>query len=82
MKPTQTSSKVLPLLAFGPHPDDVEFGCSGVVLNDTLRLYRIATDPRPFIGARTGVDYAMALYPNDPILFGSLKEAGISARGF
>jgi hypothetical protein len=47
------------------------------------QLYRIATDPRPFTrphGRR--VDYAMALYPNDPILFGSLKEAGISARGF
>lgn len=24
----------------------------------------------------------VAPYPNDPILFGSLKEAGISARGF
>jgi LmbE family N-acetylglucosaminyl deacetylase len=35
MKPTQTSSKVLPLLAFGAHPDDVEFGCGGVVLNET-----------------------------------------------
>lgn len=139
MKPTQTSSKVLPLLAFGAHPDDVEFGCGGVVLNETragreahlvvcsrgesgshgtpkrrigearkagklLGAHASQVSNRNYIelqltrarllGARTsgamkeilacftGVDYAMALYPNDPILFGSLKEAGISARGF
>jgi LmbE family N-acetylglucosaminyl deacetylase len=127
MKPTQTSSNVLPLLAFGAHPDDVEFGCGGVVLNETragreahlvvcsrgesgshgtpkrrigearkagklLGAHASQVSNRNYIelqltrarllGARTGVDYAMALYPNDPILFGSLKEAGISARGF
>jgi hypothetical protein len=82
MKPTQTSSKVLPLLAFGPHPDDVEFGCSGVVLNETRAYIESQLTRARLLGARTAVDYAMALYPNDPILFGSLKEAGISARGF
>lgn len=24
-----------PLLAFGPHPDDIEFGCGGVIANET-----------------------------------------------
>ena len=35
MKPTPTSSDAAPLLAFGAHPDDVEFGCGGVVAAET-----------------------------------------------
>jgi N-acetylglucosamine malate deacetylase 1 len=36
MKPTPTSPADLPaLLAFGAHPDDVEFGCGGVVARET-----------------------------------------------
>ena len=31
MKPTPTSPDLPPLLAFGAHPDDVEFGCGGAV---------------------------------------------------
>jgi len=27
--------KTLPLLAFGAHPDDIEFGCGGVILRET-----------------------------------------------
>ncbi|MGA8478923.1 MAG: PIG-L family deacetylase [Chthoniobacterales bacterium] len=34
------------------------------------------------LGARIGVDHAIALFPNEPLLFGSLAEAGISARRF
>jgi N-acetylglucosamine malate deacetylase 1 len=34
------------------------------------------------LGARAGVDHAIALFPNEPLLFGSLAEAGISVRGF
>jgi len=33
-------------------------------------------------GARAGVDYAMALYPNDPLMFESLAHAGKGARNF
>jgi len=29
------SSALLPLLAFGAHPDDIEFGCGGVIANET-----------------------------------------------
>jgi LmbE family N-acetylglucosaminyl deacetylase len=34
------------------------------------------------LGTRAGVDYAIALFPNEPLLFGSLAGAGIGARGF
>ena len=36
MKPTPKSrSEVAPLLAFGAHPDDIEFGCGGVIAKET-----------------------------------------------
>jgi N-acetylglucosamine malate deacetylase 1 len=34
------------------------------------------------LGARTGVDHAIALYPNEPLVFGSLAQAGSGARRF
>jgi LmbE family N-acetylglucosaminyl deacetylase len=34
MKPTP-KSKLAPLLAFGAHPDDIEFGCGGVIARET-----------------------------------------------
>ncbi len=34
------------------------------------------------LGARAGVEYAIALYPNDPLLFQSLAQAGRGARRF
>ncbi len=42
MKPTPTTpSELAPLLAFGAHPDDIEFGCGGVIARET-RLGRPA----------------------------------------
>jgi len=36
MKPTPNSpSEPAPLLAFGAHPDDIEFGCGGVIARET-----------------------------------------------
>ncbi|MBI4624155.1 MAG: PIG-L family deacetylase [Verrucomicrobia bacterium] len=36
MKPTPTSPpESAPLLAFGAHPDDIEFGCGGVIARET-----------------------------------------------
>lgn len=35
MKPTP-KSKLEPLLAFGAHPDDIEFGCGGVIARETF----------------------------------------------
>jgi N-acetylglucosamine malate deacetylase 1 len=36
MKPTQKSPPELaPLLAFGAHPDDIEFGCGGIIAKET-----------------------------------------------
>jgi N-acetylglucosamine malate deacetylase 1 len=36
MKPTRTSpASLAPLLAFGAHPDDIEFGCGGIVARET-----------------------------------------------
>jgi N-acetylglucosamine malate deacetylase 1 len=34
------------------------------------------------LGARAGIEYAMALYPNEPLVFGSLAAAGRGARNF
>ncbi len=34
------------------------------------------------LGARAGIDYACALFPNDPLLFESLAHAGKGARRF
>jgi N-acetylglucosamine malate deacetylase 1 len=28
--------EIAPLLAFGPHPDDIEFGCGGIIARETL----------------------------------------------
>ncbi len=42
MKPTQNQTvDAAPLLAFGAHPDDIEFGCGGVIARET-RLGRPA----------------------------------------
>src|SRR5690348_15962476 len=35
MKPTPNSPDLAPLLAFGAHPDDIEFGCGGVIARET-----------------------------------------------
>jgi LmbE family N-acetylglucosaminyl deacetylase len=35
MKPSPTSPELPPLLAFGAHPDDIEFGCGGVIARET-----------------------------------------------
>jgi LmbE family N-acetylglucosaminyl deacetylase len=35
MKPTPKSRELPPLLAFGAHPDDIEFGCGGVIARET-----------------------------------------------
>jgi len=35
MKPTPNSPELAPLLAFGAHPDDIEFACGGVVAKET-----------------------------------------------
>jgi len=35
MKPTPTSPPLNPLLAFGAHPDDIEFGCGGVIARES-----------------------------------------------
>lgn len=34
------------------------------------------------LGARAGVEYAAALYPNEPLLFDSLSQAGRGARNY
>jgi LmbE family N-acetylglucosaminyl deacetylase len=36
MKPTPNSPDLAPLLAFGAHPDDIEFGCGGAIARETL----------------------------------------------
>src|SRR5580658_4593675 len=35
MKPTPNCPELAPLLAFGAHPDDIEFGCGGVIARET-----------------------------------------------
>ena len=35
MKPIPNCPELAPLLAFGAHPDDIEFGCGGVIARET-----------------------------------------------
>src|ERR1700747_1189463 len=35
MKPIRNSPELAPLLAFGAHPDDIEFGCGGIIASET-----------------------------------------------
>jgi LmbE family N-acetylglucosaminyl deacetylase len=35
MKPTPNSPDLAPLMAFGAHPDDIEFACGGVIARET-----------------------------------------------
>jgi LmbE family N-acetylglucosaminyl deacetylase len=37
MKPIPNSPEMAPLLAFGAHPDDIEFACGGVIVKETRR---------------------------------------------
>ena len=41
MKPTPNSPDLAPLLVFGAHPDDIEFGCGAIIAKET-RLGRAA----------------------------------------
>ena len=37
MKPIPNPPEPTPLLAFGAHPDDIEFACGGIIANETRR---------------------------------------------
>jgi LmbE family N-acetylglucosaminyl deacetylase len=41
MKPTPKFPELAPLLAFGAHPDDIEFGCGGVIAREAQNGRRI-----------------------------------------
>ncbi|HEY9712368.1 MAG TPA: PIG-L family deacetylase [Chroococcales cyanobacterium] len=48
----------------------------------TRNYVELQTTRARLLGARAGVEYAMALYPNDPLILKSLAQAGKGARRF
>jgi N-acetylglucosamine malate deacetylase 1 len=77
MKPTPTSPPELrPLVAFGAHPDDIEFGCGGVIARETQagRPVHFVICSRGEAGTNGTPDERMAEAKNSAALLGASVE--------
>jgi LmbE family N-acetylglucosaminyl deacetylase len=54
MKPSLNSPERPPLLAFGAHPDDIEFGCGGIIALETRTGGRVAGRRAHFVVCSRG----------------------------
>jgi LmbE family N-acetylglucosaminyl deacetylase len=54
MKPSLNSPERPPLLAFGAHPDDIEFGCDGIIALETRAGGRVAGRRAHFVVCSRG----------------------------
>ncbi len=77
MKPTPTSQPDLaPLLVFGAHPDDIEFGCGGVVAKEaqTGRAVHLVVCSRGEAGSRGTPEERMAESKTSAAVLGATIE--------
>jgi LmbE family N-acetylglucosaminyl deacetylase len=84
--PEAEPTDITPIIIDISNPDFVQTWTAAMkahVTQVSARKYiELQLNRARLLGARAGVDHAIALFPNEPLLFGSLAETGIGARGF
>jgi LmbE family N-acetylglucosaminyl deacetylase len=86
MSPEAEPANITPVLIDISAPEIVEMWTAAMKAHASQMLTRNYIDFQltraRLFGARAGVDYAVALFPNEPLVFDSLANVGRGARQF